>query len=59
MQKHSKYALIGLKTLERAAAKVHEHAQKNNYKIPVWEDGHIKYEVPELKHSPDSQQPAN
>jgi len=46
MKKHNKYALIGLKALERAAAKVAENARKNNYKIPVWKNGRIEYEIP-------------
>ena len=46
MKKHNKYALLGLKALERAAAKVAENARKNNYKIPVWKNGCIEYEIP-------------
>jgi hypothetical protein len=34
MKKHNKYALLGLKALERVAAKVTENARKNKYKIP-------------------------
>ena len=48
MKKHNKYALLGLKALERAAAKVAENARKNKYKIPVWKNGHIEYEIPEI-----------
>ena len=48
MKKHNKYALLGLKALERAAAKVAENARKNNYKIPVWKNGRIEYEIPEI-----------
>jgi hypothetical protein len=47
MKKHNKYALLGLKALERAAAKVAENARKNGYKIPVWKNGRIEYEIPE------------
>ncbi len=43
---HSEYALLGLKALERAARKVAEDARKNNYKIPVWKNGRIVYEIP-------------
>ncbi len=46
MKKHNKYALLGLKALERAAAKVTENARKNKYKIPVWKNGRIVYEIP-------------
>ena len=48
MKKHNKYALLGLKALERAAAKVAENARKNKYKIPVWKNGHIVYEIQEI-----------
>jgi hypothetical protein len=57
MKKHNKYALLGLKALERAAAKVAENARKNKYKIPIWKNGRIEYEIPgiitEQSHSPD------
>ncbi len=46
MKKHNKYAAIGLKALQRAAAKVAEDARKNNYKIPVWRNGRIEYKIP-------------
>jgi len=46
MKKHHKYALLALKAMERAAAKVAEDARKNNYKIPVWKNGRIEYEIP-------------
>jgi hypothetical protein len=46
MKEHNKYALLGLKALERAAAKVAENARKNNYEIPVWKNGRIEYEIP-------------
>ena len=46
MKKHNKYALLALKTMERAAAKVAEDARKNKYKIPVWKNGRIEYEIP-------------
>ena len=48
MKKRNKYAVLGLKALKRAALKVAEDAQKNNYKIPVWRDGRIEYEMPSL-----------
>jgi hypothetical protein len=48
MKQHNKYALLGLKALERAAAKVAENARKNKYKIPVWKNGRIEYEIPEI-----------
>ena len=34
--------------MERAAAKVAEDARKNKYKIPVWKNGRIEYEIPGL-----------
>ena len=46
MEKHNKYAIIGLRALRRAAAKVAEDARKNNYKIPVWREGHIEFVIP-------------
>ena len=46
MKKHNKYSMLGLKALQRAAAKVAEDAKKNNYKIPVWKNGRIEYEIP-------------
>ncbi|MBW2247244.1 MAG: hypothetical protein JRF62_08570 [Deltaproteobacteria bacterium] len=48
MIKHNKYTILGFKALQRAAAKVAENARKNNYKIPVWENGRIKYEIPDI-----------
>lgn len=58
MKKHNKYALLGLMALERAAAKVAENARKNNYKIPVWKNGRIEYEIPgiitEQANAPDA-----
>ena len=48
MKEHNKYAIIGLRALKRAAAKVAEDARKNNYKIPIWRNGKIEYEIPEI-----------
>jgi hypothetical protein len=48
VKKHNKYTLLGFKALQRAAIKVAENARKNNYKIPVWKNGRIEYEVPEI-----------
>ncbi|HHC24537.1 MAG TPA: hypothetical protein ENK58_03850 [Desulfobacterales bacterium] len=48
MEKHNKYTVIGLKALQRATAKVVQNARRNNYKIPIWRDGHIEYEIPEI-----------
>lgn len=57
MKKHNKYAEIGLIALKRAAAKVAEDARKNKYKIPIWRDGRIEFEIPaiisEKLQSPD------
>ena len=44
----NKYTLLGLKALQRAAAKVAENARKNNYKIPIWKNGRIEYEIPQI-----------
>ncbi len=38
--------MLALKAMERAAAKVAEDARKNKYKIPVWKNGRIEYEIP-------------
>lgn len=46
MKKHNKYAVLGLKALRRASAKVAENARKNKYKIPVWKNGRIEHEIP-------------
>ena len=46
MKRHSKYSLLGLQALQRAATKVSENARRNNYKLPVWENGKIVYVVP-------------
>ncbi|MBU1152581.1 hypothetical protein KKB84_01220 [bacterium] len=46
MKKHNKYAIIGLKALQRAAEKVAENARKNKHKIPVWRNDRIEYEIP-------------
>ena len=46
MKRHSKYSLLGLQALQRAATKVSENARRNNYKLPVWENGKIVFVVP-------------
>lgn len=48
MERRNKYAIIGLKALRRAALKVAEDARRNNYKIPIWRNGRIAYEIPEV-----------
>ncbi len=48
MNKYNKYSILGLKALQRAAVKVAEDAKKNNYKIPVWQNGKIEFEIPEI-----------
>ncbi len=57
MSMHNKYAIIGLKALQRAAEKVAADAKKNNYKIPVWNNGRIVFKIPsvptEQKDGPD------
>jgi len=55
MKKRNKYALIGLKALKRASAKVAENARKNKYKIPVWKNGRIEYEIPGIITEQDAQ----
>jgi hypothetical protein len=54
MKKHNKYAILGLKALQRAATKVAENARKNNYKVPVWKNGRIEFEIPEIITEQDS-----
>lgn len=46
MKKHNKYSLLGLQALQRAADKVAEEAIKNNYKIPIWKNGKVVFEIP-------------
>jgi hypothetical protein len=46
MKNDNDYAVLGLKALKRAALKVAEDARKNNYKIPIWENGRVKYISP-------------
>ena len=48
MKEHNNYKVLGLKALQRAAAKVAENARKNNFKIPIWENGRIKYLMPDV-----------
>ncbi len=48
MKEHKKYAVLGLRALRRASAKVAENARKNNYRIPIWKYGRIEYEIPEI-----------
>ena len=57
MKKHNKHALLGLKALKRAAAKVTKNARKNKYKIPVWKNGRIEYEIPEVITDRDRSDP--
>lgn len=47
MENHTEYATLGLKALQRATNKVIENARKNNYKIPIWTDGHIEFRIPQ------------
>ena len=47
MKEHNIYTVLGLKALQRAAAKVAENARKNNLKIPIWENGRIEYLMPD------------
>jgi hypothetical protein len=49
MINHNEYATLGLKALQRAAKKVAEDARKNNYSIPIWENGRIEYLRPEIR----------
>ena len=52
MKKHNKYTLLGFKALQRAAVKVYENARKNNLKIPIWKNGRIVHEIPEIITEP-------
>ncbi len=54
MENQNKHAMIALKALKRAAAKVAEHARRNNYKLPVWINGKIEYRVPEITTEPNA-----
>ena len=54
METHNKYAIIGLKALRRAALKVARDAKKNNYKIPIWRNGHIEFGIPEIVNKQQS-----
>lgn len=45
---HNRYSILGLQALKRAVLKVAKDAKKNNDKIPYWENGKIKFEVPEM-----------
>ncbi len=49
MNEHNIYATLGLRALQRAAAKVAENARKNNLKIPIWENGRIEYLIPDIR----------
>ncbi len=55
MEKYNKYAVIGLKALKRAAAKVADNARKNNYKVPIWRNGRIEYGIPGSITEPSGQ----
>ncbi len=48
MPKHSIYAEMGLRALRRAARKVAEDAIRNNYKLPIWQNGRVQYITPKL-----------
>ena len=52
MKKHNEYTLLGLQALERAAKKVAEKARKNKNKIPVWENGAMKFRIPSIITEP-------
>ena len=54
MENQNKYAAIALKALHRATARIAEDARKNNYKIPVWRNGHIEYKVPGIATKPNA-----
>ncbi len=48
MKKHNKYTIMGMKALQRAAFKIAEDAKKHQYKIPIWRNGRIEYEIPKI-----------
>jgi hypothetical protein len=54
MQKQNKYAAMGFRALKRAAGKAAEDARRNKYKIPVWKNGRIEYEIPGLMTDKDA-----
>jgi len=54
MQGKNKYAVMGLKALQRVAKKIAEDARRNNYKIPVWNHGRIEYKIPDGGTDPAS-----
>jgi len=49
MKGHNIYTKLGFKALQRAAIKAAENARKNNLKIPIWENGRIKYLIPDIR----------
>jgi len=49
MNEHNIYTTLGLRALQRAAARVAENARKNNLKIPIWENGRIEYLIPDIR----------
>ena len=48
MKEHKKYAVLWLRALRQASAKVAENDRENNYRIPIWKNGRIEYEIPEI-----------
>lgn len=40
-------AEIGLRSLNRATARLYEKARKNNAPLPIWVDGKVEYMLPE------------
>lgn len=54
MKNRNKYALLGLKALQRAAGKAVDDARKNNLKIPIWKNGRIEYEMPVVRKKENS-----
>ena len=48
MKEYNLYTTLGLRALQRAAAKVAENARKTDFKIPIWENGRVEYLIPEI-----------
>ncbi len=49
MKRHNKYAILALSALRRAAAQAAKKARIGGFQVPIWENGHIVYAVPEME----------
>ncbi len=50
MKKKNKYAVLGLRVLERAAEQAAENARRHGSKVPVWKNNTITFKTPENAH---------